>query len=59
MMVRLIRDARITHKAGDIVEVSPAVYDFLVSTGSAEALTQAGPEKPAPKKTPKRSTTAK
>lgn len=36
MKVRLLRDARINHKAGETVEVSPAVYDFLVSVGSAE-----------------------
>lgn len=36
MIVRLLRDARINHKAGDIVEVSPAQFNFLVSTNSAE-----------------------
>lgn len=35
MKVKLLRDARIKHKAGEIVEVSPAEYNFLVSTGSA------------------------
>ena len=33
--VRLLRSARINHEAGDIVEVSPAQADFLISTGSA------------------------
>lgn len=35
MKVKLIRDARITHKAGEIVDVSPAECSFLVSVGSA------------------------
>ena len=35
MKVKLLRDARITHKAGEIVEVSPAEFHFLVSVGSA------------------------
>lgn len=36
MKVRLIKDARIKHKAGEIVEVSPAEYNFLTSVGVAE-----------------------
>ena len=35
MKVKLIRDARILHKAGETVEVSPAVAQFLLSVGSA------------------------
>lgn len=35
MKVRLLRDARITVKAGETVEVSPAVAEFLLSIGSA------------------------
>ena len=35
MRVKLLRDARINHKAGEIVEVSPAEYLFLTSVGSA------------------------
>jgi len=35
MKVKLLRDARITHKAGEIVEVSPAECQFLTSVGSA------------------------
>jgi len=35
MKVKLLRDSRIMAKAGDIVEVSPATADFLLSTGSA------------------------
>jgi hypothetical protein len=38
MKVRLLRDARINHKAGEVVEVSPAEYGFLIDVGSAEAV---------------------
>lgn len=37
MRVELIRDARIRHKAGEIVEVSPEEYVFLTSVGAAKA----------------------
>ena len=36
MKVRLLRDARINHKVGEIVEVSPTEYGFLIGVGSAE-----------------------
>jgi len=36
MKVRLLRDARIKHKAGEIVEVSPAEANYLLSVKSAE-----------------------
>lgn len=35
MTVKLLRDARIRHKSGEIVTVSPEEANFLVSTGSA------------------------
>lgn len=35
MKARLLRDARINHKAGEIVDVSPAEFEFLASVGSA------------------------
>lgn len=35
MKVMLLRDAKIRHKAGEIVEVSPAEFGFLTSVGSA------------------------
>jgi len=35
MKVKLLREARIRHHAGEIVEVSPAEAGFLLSTGSA------------------------
>ena len=36
MKARLIRDARIHHKAGEIVEVSPARAAFLFEVNLAE-----------------------
>lgn len=38
MKARLLKDARIIHKAGEIVEISPAEFDFLVAVGSAEPI---------------------
>lgn len=35
MKVQLLRDARITHKAGEIVEVSPEECYFLTTTNGA------------------------
>lgn len=35
MKVQLLRDARIMHKAGEILEVSPEECHFLVSTDGA------------------------
>lgn len=36
MRVRLLREASIRHKAGEIVEVSPTECAFLLDVGSAE-----------------------
>ena len=41
MKVKLLREARIRHKAGEIVEVSPAEAGFLLSTGSAVRVAEA------------------
>lgn len=49
MKVTLTRDQRILHKAGETVEVSPAAYNFLISTGSAKPV-EAAPEKPKKKR---------
>lgn len=39
MQVRLLRDARIRHRAGEVVEVAdPAELGFLLNTGTAEAV---------------------
>ena len=35
MRVKLLRDARIMHKAGEIIEVSPEECHFLVTTDGA------------------------
>ena len=46
MKVHLLRDARINHKAGETVEVSPAEFNFLVSVGSAEPVSEIDEVKP-------------
>ena len=35
MKIKLIRDSRIKHRAGEVVEASPAEAHFLISVGSA------------------------
>ena len=68
MKVKLLRDARIAHKAGDVVSVSPAEGAFLISVGSAKEITEEVAQKataPAVEvaekavKAPKATTTAK
>ena len=56
MRVKLLRQSRITHKAGEIVEVSPAEAKSLISLGSAVEIVERAeeietPENPAPTKT--------
>ena len=47
MKVRLLRDARIRHAAGEVVDVRDLPeLQFLVSTGSAEVLRTEAPETP-------------
>ena len=48
MKLRLIREARIRHVAGDIVEVSPAEAGFLLSTGSAVEVQEELPKRETP-----------
>ena len=50
MKARLLKDARIIHKAGETVEVSPAEFAFLVAVGSAEPVE----EREKPKRTTKK-----
>lgn len=50
MKVRLIRDAKIMHKAGEIVEVSPAEAGFLLSIRSAEKVEEKKPTRKTTKK---------
>lgn len=45
MKVKLLRDSRILHKAGEIVEVSPAEFNFLTSVGSAVEVAVKAPAK--------------
>lgn len=46
MKIRLLRAARITMNAGEIVEVSPDQATFLLSVGSAELVVAAKKETP-------------
>ena len=43
MKVKLLRDARIAHKAGEVVETTPAEGAFLISVGSAEPILEKKP----------------
>lgn len=52
MIVKLLRDSRINHCAGEIVEVSPEQGEFLLSVGSAEAVKKAEPKKAEPVEEP-------
>lgn len=45
MKARLLKDARINHKAGEIVEVSPAQLKFLKSVGAAIEVKPKGTKK--------------
>lgn len=60
MKVRLTKDARIKHYAGEIVEVSLAEYNFLTSTGSAvsvhETAAEVSQDEDKPKTTTRRKT---
>lgn len=38
MKAALIKDARIKHKAGEIVEISSEEFNFLVSVGAAKSV---------------------
>jgi hypothetical protein len=44
MKIKLLRDARINHKSGEIVEVSPEECKFLCSVGSAVEVAVKAPE---------------
>ena len=41
MKIKLLRDARINHKAGEVVDASSAECAFLISTGSAVMVSEA------------------
>ena len=55
MRARLLKDARVQHKAGEIVEISPAQFNVLASFGAAVAVV----EKPVKAETPKKGTKKK
>lgn len=47
MKIKLLKESRIRHKAGEIVEVSPAEANFLLGVGAAVmAENKAEEEKP-------------
>lgn len=50
MKVLLLHDARIRHKAGEIVEVSPEEAGFLLSVNAAALPASEKPENPETKK---------
>lgn len=47
MRIKLLRDSRVTVKAGEAVEVSPVEACFLIGVGSA--VKEEDPQKPAKK----------
>ena len=53
MKIKLIRDSRITHKAGETVDVSPTEAAFLLSVHSAVEV-RADEERPQQKTTRKK-----
>ena len=59
MKARLLRDARINHKAGEIVEVSPAEFNFLASTNQAVLYVEERAEEKPELEKPKRTTRKK
>lgn len=61
MRVKLLRDSRIHHKAGEIVEVSPAEANYLLSMNFAARIAEPKPEQAAetPKAAPKKKATKK
>ena len=50
MKVELLKDARIKHKVGEIVEVSPEEYNFLVSVRAAKPVAVEKPKRATKKK---------
>ena len=44
MKIKLLRNARINHKSGEILEVSPEECKFLCSVGSAVEVAVKAPE---------------
>lgn len=59
MKVYLLREARIRHHAGEIVEVSPDEAGYLISTGSAESMEAAAVPVVPVREIPEKKTAAK
>ena len=59
MKARLLTDARIHHKAGDIVEVSPVEFNYLASTRQAVLYVEERQAVETPEEKPKRTTRKK
>lgn len=59
MKARLLTDARIHHKAGDIVEVSPVEFNYLASTKQAVLYVEERQATETPEEKPKRTTRKK
>lgn len=47
MLLKLKRGAKIMHKKGEVVEISPRQAKFLLSIGSAEEVKKTAPKKAA------------
>lgn len=45
MKIKLVKDAKVNLAAGTVVDVSPAVANFLMSVGSAVAAKEEPPKK--------------
>ena len=59
MKARLLTDARIHHKAGDVVEVSPVEFNYLASTKQAVLYVEERQAVETPEEKPKRTTRKK
>ena len=56
MKVELLHDARVEHKAGEVVETTPACADLLIRIGLAKPVAEVVKEEPKKKITKKKVT---
>ena len=56
MKVELLHDARVEHKAGEVVDTPPACADFLIRIGLAKPVAEVVKEEPKKKTTKKKVT---
>lgn len=54
MKIKLRKEARVLHKAGEVVDTSPSYASMLIANGMAEAFVE---EEPKPKKSTKKKVT--